>query len=469
MKKYSFLKILGITFLIVVALSWIIPVGSYYDGTFTLGKTDPLGLLDLIRLPLSTFANFIHYGITILIIGGLYGVLIKTGAYDNLVEKIVEKFKGKEKTFLIITVLFFSILTSLTGLVYLLLVLVPFFMAILLLMNYNKLTTLMATVGAMFVGLIGCTYGFNINGIINYYFALKNHDEIITKFIFLALITFLLVVFVVKTSKRVDTEKEKINIPLFKKDKKNQKSYWPLAIVMITTLIILLIGMYNWIYSFNVTFFSEMHNSLMDLKVADYPIVKNIIGSVNAMGYWNIYELAVILIAAMLLIGWIYSLKSKDLVDSFISGAKEILPTSLYLTLANIIFTIIISGYNDQNMFYSIANYFFNLTEKLNVVTMSLVSSIGSFFYNDFSSYLEAMGTNIAIIYPDAEFYQIIGLISRTMYGLVMFIAPTSLLLVGGLTYLNISYKEWLKYIWKYLIQVLVIALLVMVIMLIFI
>ena len=50
-----------------------------------------------------------------------------------------------------------------------------------------------------------------------------------------------------------------------------------------------------------------------------------------------------------------------------------------------------------------------------------------------------------------------------------MFIAPTSLLLVGGLTYLNISYKEWLKYIWKYLIQVLVIALLVMVIMLIFI
>ena len=79
------------------------------------------------------------------------------------------------------------------------------------------------------------------------------------------------------------------------------------------------------------------------------------------------------------------------------------------------------------------------------------------------------MGTNIAIIYPDAEFYQIIGLISRTMYGLVMFIAPTSLLLVGGLTYLNISYKEWLKYIWKYLIQVLVIALLVMVIMLIFI
>ncbi len=79
------------------------------------------------------------------------------------------------------------------------------------------------------------------------------------------------------------------------------------------------------------------------------------------------------------------------------------------------------------------------------------------------------MGTNIAIIYPDAELYPVIAFVVRVMYGLVSFITPTSLFLIAGLSYLNISYKEWLKYIWKLLLQIFVIALVIIIIMLLFI
>lgn len=470
MKKYNLLKVIGITFLIVVALSWIIPVGVFNNGAFQVGQTEPLGLMDLIRLPLSTFANLIQYAITFVLIGGLYGVLNKTGAYDNLVEKVVEKYKGKEQLFLIITMLIFICFTSLTGLTYVAFVVVPFFIAILLSMNYDKKTALMATIGSIFVGVVGCTYGFNINGVINYYFALNVHSELITKIIFLALVSFLSILFVVKTSKRVNYEKaEKIDIPLFKKDKNDKKSYWPLVIIMLIALVIAFVGMYNWLYSFNISFFNEAHDVIMDVKINDYPIVSNLIGSINPMGNWSIYELAVVLVVAMILIGWIYSMKVKEFIDGFISGAKEMLPTACYVTLANIVFMVMLSGYNGQNMFYTIANYFFELTKDLNIATMSVVSALGSFFYNDFTNFFNAMGTNIAIIYPDAELYPVIAFVVRVMYGLVSFITPTSLFLIAGLSYLNISYKEWLKYIWKLLLQIFVIALVIIIIMLLFI
>ena len=37
-----------------------------------------------------------------------------------------------------------------------------------------------------------------------------------------------------------------------------------------------------------------------------------------------------------------------------------------------------------------------------------------------------------------------------------MLILPVSVVLVAGLKFLNVSYKEWIKYIWKLLLQLFV-------------
>ena len=38
-----------------------------------------------------------------------------------------------------------------------------------------------------------------------------------------------------------------------------------------------------------------------------------------------------------------------------------------------------------------------------------------------------------------------------------MMILPTSMVLVAGLSYLDIDYKEWIKYIWKYILEIFII------------
>ena len=57
----------------------------------------------------------------------------------------------------------------------------------------------------------------------------------------------------------------------------------------------------------------------------------------------------------------------------------------------------------------------------------------------------------------------------QVLHGIVMMIIPTSILLVAGLSYMKISYKEWFKYIWKYLLEVLVIGIIIFIIVAMFI
>lgn len=472
MKKYNLIKVLGITFFIAVLLTWIIPAGQFSEGTFHSEGIAPLGVLDLFRTPLITFANFIQYGMSFLAIGGLYGVMNKTGVYSIIVDKIVKKFKEKKQSFLIFTIILFTLLSSLVGINMLLFVLVPFFATVLLLLGYSKITSLVTTVGSMLVGELGATYSSSVNTPLRYFFNISVHNEIITRIIFLIIIATLFVMFVLHSAKKEvtdDEKKGKLDIPLYKKNVKKDRTPLPLIIVCAFALLLLLIGMFDWVYSFDINVFREMHQSIMEVNINGFPIISNLIGSVNSLGNWSIYDLTLILIMLSLVLAWLYSLNLKDTIDSFIDGAKEMLPVALYATLVNILFSAIYFGQSGGDIFTTISNFLLNITESLNMVTMSLVSIIGSFFYNDFIQFSNVLSSITSTVYDNTLLYPKIVLILQFMHGLVMFVAPTSILLISGLAYFKISYKEWLQYIWKFLIKALLISIVVLIIMMLFI
>ena len=472
MKKYNLIKVLGITFFIAVLLTWIIPAGQFSEGTFHSEGIAPLGVLDLFRTPLITFANFIQYGMAFLAIGGLYGVMNKTGVYSIIVDKIVKKFKEKKQLFLIFTIILFTLLSSLVGINMLLFVLVPFFATVLLLLGYSKITSLVTTVGSMLVGELGATYSSSVNTPLRYFFNISVHNEIITRIIFLIIIATLFVMFVLHSAKKEvtdDEKKGKLDIPLYKKNVKKDRTPLPLIIVCAFALLLLLIGMFDWVYSFDINVFREMHQSIMEVNINGFPIISNLIGSVNSLGNWSIYDLTLILIMLSLVLAWLYSLNLKDTIDSFIDGAKEMLPVALYATLVNILFSAIYFGQSGGDIFTTISNFLLNITESLNMVTMSLVSIIGSFFYNDFIQFSNVLSSITSTVYDNTLLYPKIVLILQFMHGLVMFVAPTSILLISGLAYFKISYKEWLQYIWKFLIKALLISIVVLIIMMLFI
>ena len=461
MKKKSLFKALTIVFLVYVVLTWVIPTGYYSSGSYVKGTITPIGLFDIVRYPIITLTSsvFVLTALVILLIGGLYGVLNKTGAYQNLVEKIVKKFKNKEKSFLIITTLFFVILSSLTALDLPLLILVPLFSTILIMMGYSKITAMLSTIGSILIGNLVSTYGFDVAGYITY-FTNNINDSIIYRIILLILVVVLLLIKIIKTSKS-KTKEEPI---LYEKiSSKEYKKTTGLVVTLILMMIVLIVGMTNWEELFKITFFNDLFTKITSVKISGYPVFSLIIGSIYEIGKWTNYELAFILIITTFLIGKIYKLTLREIYEAFISGVKQLIPVAFFAVLANTLFLVMNATTTGYTIFPTIANYLFGLANGFNVITFGLISFIGSLLYNDLPYLLSAIYDPITSIYSSSA--SVMGIIVQSIHGLVQFIAPTSVLLVVGLKYFDIDYKDWFKNTYKFLFAVLVAIAIVVAIM----
>ena len=466
MKKNTLLKILAIVFLVYVLLTWFIPTGYFSSGSYVKDAITPIGLFDIIRYPIITLTSsvFILTALVILLIGGFYGVLNKTGVYQKFVEGIAKKFSKKETTFLVITTLLFVILSSLTALNLPLFVMVPLFATVLLLLGYNKITAMLATVGSILIGNLVSTYGFNVAGYITY-FSNNINDSIIYRIALFVLVTGLLLFTVIKLGKNKAKNKAEEIILYNKLDtkEKTKKSATPMVIISIIMMIVTIVGMVNWTELFKINIFSDIYTKITDTTISGYPIFSNIIGSIYEMGSWTNYELAFILVLTTGIIGLIYKVSFKDFLESFKDGVKEILPVALYAIIANLLFLVLNASSTGYTIFPTIANWLFNLTEGFNVITFGFISFIGSIFYNDFPYLLSSIYDPITTTYSSS--ISIMGIIVQSIHGLVQLIAPTSILLVAGLKYFNIDYKEWLKKTYKLILAILLIVIIIVSIM----
>lgn len=487
MKKKDILKAIGIVLGIYVVLTWLIPTGTFSGTEVTKSATEPIGLFDLIKYPIQTVTTsiFALSALAILLIGGLYGVINKTGVYTNLIEKIAKKFKGKEKNFLIITILVLGILSSLTGLVLPLFILVPFFTAVILTLGYNKITAMLSTVGAILVGSIGSTYGFNINGYIIYFFQNKINDSIWFRLALFALVIIFFIVFIVKTAKierktvkkttakkttKAETKKkteeketkEELIIPLYEKNVDKKQKSTALIVIFGIMMLGILVGMFNWENVLGVKLFTDVYDAITKFELNGYPIFANILGNIDPMGYWTNTEFCILIVIAILLIKWAYSIKMNEAFEGFVSGVKEMVPVAIYVFIANILFLIINSSSTGATIFVPIADFFLSMTEKFNILTFGIASAVGSVIYNDFPYMLNALYEPINTLTND---YALVGIITQGIHGLVMLIAPTSVILIAGLKYFDVSYKEWFKNIWKYLLVALIAVIIIITIM----
>lgn len=450
MKKNNLWKAIGICFIAYIILSWLIPVGTISSGVLSKGDTVPLGFFDILRYPIITASTtvFVVNAIVILLIGGFYGVLNQTGVYSRVVQNLAGRFH--QNSFLIISILVLSILSSLTGLTLPLFTLVPFLVAVILTLGCSKVVALLSTVGAILVGNMGSTYGFNINGYLSFFFETKMNDTIITRLLFFIAVVGLFIGIVLYMNGKKSTKESEIKdleIPLYKNHDDKKKSAVPMVVVSIVSIVVILIGMYNWADGLGISFFKNIYDSIMEVEISGYPLFKNILGSIDMMGSWSNYEFAIILLLSTLLIAWIYNIKGKEKWDSFISGLKEMVPVALYVVAASIIFLLMNVG--NATFFNTIANFFLTIVKGFNVFTFGLLSMVGSLFYQEFPYLVNSLYDPITTLYTN---YGFIGMMLQMFHGFVMLVAPTSIILVAGLSFLNISYTEWLKNIWKYML-----------------
>ena len=137
MKKYNTLFVVVVSILAVLLLTWVLPI-TYLNGTLMEEPTSQAGIANLFMYPTYTFYIFVYTFVYLLAVGGLYGLLNRTGAYRSLLDKIVNYTKKHEIVWLVVTVLLISIVVSFTGFTIQALIVLPLIASLVLLLGYDN-------------------------------------------------------------------------------------------------------------------------------------------------------------------------------------------------------------------------------------------------------------------------------------------------------------------------------------------
>lgn len=474
-KNNTMFKIIAIMIVVLALLTWVIPSSDYTSGTL-IKEISRVSLFDIFLYPTTVVpqqAPFIRTIIFILAVGGLYGVLSKTGKYRNKLEKIAKSMKGKEELFLITTSVVLAIITSVLGFSpILLLIIIPALCSIIILMGYDKITALLVTFLAPLIGIIGNTYGGTYANYINQILSTTYETEIIFK-IALFVLSFLVYIFFTityakkhkeKSAKKENTDKDVTNdeIPFLGEKKQSKKPSWPLFLILGVLLLLTILGHTNWVESFNVTLFNDLHEAITEWKVFDHTVIKYLINDISAFGNWSYVESTALIVAASMLISFVYNLKGEGL-KAFGEGVVKVLkPVGLIILTYTV---LVISAFHP--IFITITEWSMDLIKNVTgplgdllfILFSSLNTMISTVLNVDFVYVLQ--GTTQYITTDSAA---VLGLVSQTMHGITLFLAPTSTMLLLGIEYLDISYKEWLKTSWKLVLELLLIALIIIII-----
>lgn len=457
MKKNG--KTLMIFFLIIffMVLTWFIPSGTFSTGSFVSNGINPAGIFDIFV--------FIYYSLTykamdiiyILMVGGTYGVLSNISSYRKLVDKFARFIRKNDIFSLSIVIFLISLYTSITSDILIIVGLSPFIVTSFLKAKKDRLTALSAGFGGMFVGLIGKTFG--TFGIVSLMSGLNfvPSDLIIYKIVIFIFAYVLYTLFAILHMKKIgDVNETKYDVfctesldeKLIRPNKR--KKVWPLLVISLIVIMIGFIAYINWDVSFGVKFFVNAFENLGKVKLFDKPILSNILGSVTELGNWTSLYMCTVILIGLIIISLIDRMKVSKFITSFQNGVRKIYKVAFIYVLVNCVYMLF--------YYFPIGLTIINslLGTKFNSFIMFVIGFVALLMSVDFDIIGSALGAYLGNTF--ANYAVETGFILSLGMSIAALIIPTSYILMSVLSYLDVPYKNWLGYIWKFLITILIVV-----------
>lgn len=425
-----------IIFLLIVfmaVLTWIIPSGQFQrkeidnrlvviPNTYEYVKENPQTIEDIFKAPIEGFVDAAEIVGFVLLVGGSFGIVNKTGAVEAGINAVVKKLSGNEIIIIPISMILFSLGGTIFGMSEETLPFYMIFVPLMLTIGYDSLTAV-ATVflGAMIGNIASTINPFSV-GIAQALAQITPGSGIAFRlliYIFLITISIIFVIFYARKIKKDPKKSIVYDLDLKTKEhinmnSSNIKDFTPKEIGV---LIIFAMGMILMIFGV--------------LKLG-----------------WYISEIAMIFIAVGVLSGIIGGLNQESIAISFIEGAKDLISASLAIALARGIVIIAQNGFIIDTMLNSAAGYLQNLSKVVFVNLTFFIESLLAFLIPS-SSGLASL--TIPVLAPLSDLVGVSVQLIVTAYqfgvGLTNIITPTSGVLMGALALANIPYSKWLKFV----------------------
>ena len=351
-----------------------------------------------------------------------------------------------------------------------------------MLLGYDKLVAISSTIVSMLVGFIGGVY-VTFRDPNNYYgygattieklSTLDLYSNIWAKLVLLVLGTALLVFFITRYIKNLQDKKVKyelnesneVLVSEVKGDYKNIKT-WPMIVILSVILVILVLGYLPWNSLFGIECFDKFNDWLLGLKIGEFSVFSNVItANAYSLGNWaslgSYMAIIITLIIFTLIIKFVYRIKFDDVIDNFMNGAKKMIPT---VFLVMVTYAILVCAYN----FGFMSNIISLISESklgLNVLTGTLISGLGTLLHTDLYYTVAGVYSTMLAQVTDESLYSVYAVLFQSVYGIVSIIGPTSFLVIFALKYFDVPYTTWVKYIWRFVLMLLLIVILVLLVM----
>ncbi|WP_373601097.1 YfcC family protein [Paraclostridium bifermentans] len=425
-----------IIFLLIVVMSiltWIVPSGEFQreeidnrmvviPGTYQSVKKSPQGIEAIFKAPIDGFVDAAEIVGFVLLVGGSFGIVNKTGAIEAGINEVVKKLKGKEVIIIPISMFLFGLGGTTFGMAEETLPFYMIFVPLMLSIGYDSLTA----VATVFIGSVTGTISSTINpfsvGIAQALAQITPGSGIgFRTIIFIALMS-ISIIFVMIYATKI---------------KQNPES--------------------SIVYEFDLK--TKKHLHMEDSNIKDFTVKEIGVLSIFVIGMgimiwgvlnlgWYISEIAMIFVAIGILSGIIGGINQEDIAKSFIEGSKDLVSAALVIALARGIVIVAQNGFIIDTLLNSAASFLQSLP-KVVFVNLTLVLEGLLAFLIPSSSGLASL--TIPVLAPLSDLVGVSVQLIVTAYqfgvGITNLITPTSGVLMGALALANIPYSKWVKFV----------------------
>ncbi|MEH7108963.1 YfcC family protein [Bacillus sp. JJ1764] len=448
-KKWTLPHSYSLIFLIIIIvalLTWILPSGHFdrkdvtvdgstrsviVPGTFhTIPKVSDAGdlrqgITGILSAPMEGVINAADVVAFVLIVGGAFGIILKTGAIDRGLIALSNKLQNKGIFVIPIAMILFSLGGSTFGMSEETIPLYAIFISLMFVLKFDSITAILILFLGTQIGYVGSTLNPFSVLIAQGVSGIKGNPQLWLRFIEWIVFTGVSIGFTMWYAARVRKNPEKSVV--YKNDLENRSQ-----------------------------FIKEEVEQVVCFSVRDKIILSGfgvalalIIWGILSHG-WYMTEIGAVFVGLGLFAGIVAKMNQKELAENFVQGCSEFVYAAVIIGLARGILVIAENGMIIDTILNSLASMMGGLPKFAFTTIMLLVHNIITFFVPSSSG--EASLT-MPVMAPLANLMGIHGEAAVTAYqfgnGLTNIISPTNGVLLAGLAIARISFGQWLKLMLK--------------------
>ncbi len=461
---------------LVAVATWIIPAGAYdldengnpIPGTYQQVDQNPQRVIvDSLLAPINGLYGIesaedgsisvwnsgelfgaIDVALFILVIGGLLGITMKTGAIQGGIGQIVSRLRGRERLLIPILMIVFAIGGTTFGMAEESLAFYVLVITVMIAAGYDALVGASILLLGCGIGVLGSTINPFATGIASGFAGVSIDQGLIGRLVILVIGTAIGIWFVMRYASRVKADPSTSLVYAQKADNEARfladTESGTTSLTGRQTAVLALFFLAFAIMIYGVIPWEDLGIGLPTL-------------------WWWFPEMTASFLFFAILIGLVARMGEGELTSTFIDGARDLLGVALIIGIARGITVVMNNGLITDTVLNWAEVAVADLGGALFINLMYLLFLPLSFLIPS-SSGLATVA--MPIMAPLASFAQVPAELVVTAYqtanGLLNLITPTSAVVMGGLAIARVGYATWLRFVWPVLLLLAVLSMAVL-------